>query len=296
MIKTAKEDWNYKEKPYKGEADREKKRKKCQQKLQRRIFGFCLFTFLLGVLCGKLVFAKEKETDNVRISEKEDSMSRFFLDTEDAQQDGKELSLEDTVSRSSGDSEEEDDTWKLVLVNAWTPMEEGYKPSLAEIENNYYFDSRAVEYLQQMLEDGRKEGLDFWICSAYRTIEKQTRLYENKVSRLMAEDGLSESQAREKAGTEVAYPGTSEHNLGLAVDIVAKDYQILDEKQARTEEAKWLSENCWRYGFILRYPLDKTEETGIIFEPWHYRYVGKEAAKEIMEQGICLEEYLKGSM
>lgn len=76
----------------------------------------------------------------------------------------------------------------------------------------------------------------------------------------------------------MAYPGTSEHNLGLAADIVAKDYQLLDDKQAETPEAKWLKENCWRYGFILRYPTDKTGETGIIFEPWHYRYVGKEAA------------------
>ena len=90
----------------------------------------------------------------------------------------------------------------------------------------------------------------------------------------------------------MAYPGTSEHNLGLAADIVAKDYQLLDDKQAETPEAVWLEENCWRYGFILRYPTDKTGETGIIFEPWHYRYVGKEAAREIMEQGICLEEYL----
>ena len=145
--------------------------------------------------------------------------------------------------------------------------------------------------MQQMLADGRKEGLDFWICSAYRTMEKQTDLYNNKVSRLQAE-GLSYEDAYRQAGTVVAYPGTSEHNLGLAADIVAKDYQLLDDKQAETPEAKWLEENCWRYGFILRYPTDKTGETGIIFEPWHYRYVGKEAAREIMEQGICLEEYL----
>ena len=111
------------------------------------------------------------------------------------------------------------------------------------------------------------------------------------MSRLQAE-GLSYEEAYRQAGTVVAYPGTSEHNLGLAADIVAKDYQLLDDKQADTPEAKWLKENCWRYGFILRYPTDKTGETGIIFEPWHYRYVGKEAAREIMEQGICLEEYL----
>ena len=121
---------------------------------------------------------------------------------------------------------------------------------------------------------------------------KQTALFEDKVRRVTAELGLTGEAAREKAGTEVAFPGTSEHNLGLAVDIVARDYQILDEKQAQTAEAQWLKENCWKYGFILRYPTDKTEETGIIFEPWHYRYVGEKAAKEIMDQGICLEEYL----
>ena len=80
--------------------------------------------------------------------------------------------------------------------------------------------------------------------------------------------------------------------LGLAVDIVARDYQLLDERQEETAEQQWLMKNCWRYGFILRYPTDKTEETGIIYEPWHYRYVGREAAEEITRQEICLEEYL----
>ena len=101
-------------------------------------------------------------------------------------------------------------------------MAEGYRPRVSEIENNYYFDSRAVEELQQMLADGRKQGLDFWICSAYRTMEKQTDLYNNKVGRLQA-GGLSYEEAYRQAGTVVAYPGTSEHNLGLAADIVAKD-------------------------------------------------------------------------
>ena len=185
---------------------------------------------------------------------------------------------------------EKSSDWKLTLVNA-SPMEEGYEPELAEIENNYYFDARAVKYLQEMLADGRKEGLDFWVCSAYRTIEKQRDLYEDKVRRLQAE-GMSSRTALKEAGTVVAYPGTSEHNLGLAVDIVAKDYQMLDEKQEQTAEQQWLMENCWKYGFILRYPTDKTEETGIIYEPWHYRYVGKEHAAVIQEKGLCLEEYV----
>lgn len=264
---------------------RETRQKKRQRRLQRKVIGFCIFTFLLGLLCGKLVFAREnaaeRETKKITVRA-----------TEGETDTGAGKEIERTGGDTWENTEDTMDDWKLGLVNRTHFMEEGYKPMLAEIENGYYFDARAVEYLQEMLADGKKEGLDFWICSAYRTNEKQTTLFENKVSRLMAE-GMSYEEAYEEAGTVVAYPGTSEHQLGLAVDIVAKDYQHLDEWQAQTDEAKWLAKNCWKYGFILRYPLDKTEETGIIFEPWHYRYVGEEAAKEIMEQGICLEEYLE---
>ena len=90
----------------------------------------------------------------------------------------------------------------------------------------------------------------------------------------------------------MAKPGTSEHQVGLALDIVSSEYQELDEAQMETEDQKWLMENSWKYGFILRYPMDKSEITGIIFEPWHYRYVGKKAAKEITEQNLTLEEYV----
>ena len=100
-------------------------------------------------------------------------------------------------------------------------------------------------------------------------------------------------QADERAAQVVARPGTSEHNLGLACDIVALDYQNLDDGYAETPEAKWLYENCAKYGFILRYPPDKEDITGVIYEPWHFRYVGEQAAQEIMQRGICLEEYLE---
>lgn len=261
---------------------KENKKQKAKRNMQRNLLLLMLASFLLGVLCGKLVFAKDEPEVHPKEQIKIEKETLNFSDSE-----------ERININQFREEKEEEVPWNLVLVNATHFMEEGYKPELAEVENNYYVDKRIVRYLQQMLADGRKEGLDFWICSAYRTMEKQTQLYENKVQRLMAEDGLSYAEAYEEAGNTVAYPGTSEHQLGLAVDIVAKDYQILDDKQANTDEAKWLEENCWKYGFILRYPLDKTEETGIIFEPWHYRYVGIEAAKEIMEQGICLEEYFQ---
>lgn len=95
-----------------------------------------------------------------------------------------------------------------------------------------------------------------------------------------------------EAARWVAPPGTSEHQTGLALDIVSADYQLLDEKQAETPEQQWLMEHCWEYGFVLRYPTDKSAVTGIGYEPWHYRYVGKEAAREMVRRGVCLEEYL----
>ena len=267
------------------------RRRRQQRALRRKIFGFCLFTFLLGVWFGRLVFAKEAGMPVLIQTMQEGLQAAGKEGTENTDSTGNSGKETQQGSRSSSMDQGKEGDWKLTLVNRSHPLEDGYVPELAEIENNYYFDARAVGFLQEMLADGRKEGLDFWVCSAYRTIEKQTELYENKVRRLEAE-GMSHGTALQEAGTVVAYPGTSEHNLGLAVDIVAKDYQILDEKQEKTDEQQWLMENCWKYGFILRYPTDKTEETGIIYEPWHYRYVGQEAAREIMEQGICLEEYL----
>ncbi len=262
--------------------DPENGRKTVKRKRRRRgsaksVFCFlCIIIFLLGLLTGKLVFARERETGK---TEKRETVS-------DGTAGG--YNTEDPVLAETEDAED----WMLRLVNASHPLDGEYCPRLEEIENNYYFDARAVQELRKMLSDGRKEGLDFWICSAYRTIEKQTELYENKVRRLEAE-GMSHEKALERAAAEVTRPGTSEHHLGLAVDIVARSYQMLDEKQEETPEQQWLMKNCWKYGFILRYPTEKTEETGIIYEPWHYRYVGKEAAKEIWEKGICLEEYLE---
>ena len=100
-------------------------------------------------------------------------------------------------------------------------------------------------------------------------------------------------EAGEEESSAVAAPGTSEHELGLAVDIFSEENTILDESQERSETQQWLMEHCWEYGFILRYPKDKSEITGIIYEPWHYRYVGVDAAKDITENDLCLEEYLE---
>ena len=143
-----------------------------------------------------------------------------------------------------------------------------------------------------MMDACRAAGNSPVICSSYRSYEKQQSLYQNKVNRLAAQ-GYSQEKAREEAAKAVALPGTSEHQLGLAVDIVDIANQNLDSSQEDTAVQQWLMEHSWEYGFILRYPNDKSDITGIIYEPWHYRYVGKDAAAEIYQQGLCLEEYLE---
>ena len=120
----------------------------------------------------------------------------------------------------------------------------------------------------------------------------QEKLYSNKLDEYLSY-GYSQEKAKELAAFWVAVPGTSEHEIGLAVDIVSKWYQHLDHAQANTDEQQWLMKHCHEYGFILRYPEEKQELTRIGYEPWHYRYVGKTAAQEIMEYGLCLEEYLE---
>ena len=184
--------------------------------------------------------------------------------------------------------------WRLRIVSEAQPLEEGFSVETEEAENCYLFDTRAAQALRNFLAAGRAAGMDLEVASAWRDWATQEALFEDKVERVMAETGLGRSQAEEIAADEVARPGTSEHQLGLAVDIISNDYPWLDEGWADTDEAAWLEEHCAEYGFILRYPPDKSGLTGIIWEPWHFRYVGKEAAVYIMENGLCLEEYAAG--
>lgn len=184
------------------------------------------------------------------------------------------------------------DKWNLVLVNPWNPLPENHEIVTVPLENGQSIDIRCYTKLMEMLQACRDEGLDPLICSSYRTHEKQVLLFKERVDELMAQ-GYLKKDARAKAATSVARPGTSEHELGLAVDIVDRSHQLLDYTQEYTMVQQWLLNNSWKYGFILRYPNDKSSMTGIIYEPWHYRYVGKKAAKKIFKKGICLEEYLE---
>ncbi|MDE6456739.1 MAG: M15 family metallopeptidase [Dysosmobacter sp.] len=184
------------------------------------------------------------------------------------------------------------EAWNLILVNGDHPLPENFQvPEFTQLVNGHSIDKRAYPSLQRMMDDCRAAGLEPTICSSYRSREKQEELFERKVQSCLPQAG-SRAEAEERAAEWVARPGTSEHQAGLAVDIVDKSYQLLDEGQEKTAVQRWLMEHCAEYGFILRYPTEKSALTGVGYEPWHYRYVGEEAAGEIMRRGICLEEYL----
>ena len=182
--------------------------------------------------------------------------------------------------------------WNLLLVNPWNPLPQKYAIEKKKLANGLQVDARIYDDLNAMLIDCWAAGLHPVVCSAYRSGVTQQRLYNNKVARLRAA-GYGWISARKEAARWVAPPGTSEHQTGMALDIVSYTYQVLDKQQENTAEQKWLMEHCWDYGFVLRYPEDKTETTGIGYEPWHYRYVGRAAAKAMQESGLCLEEYLE---
>lgn len=196
-----------------------------------------------------------------------------------------------TAERSVGKplkNENQKQEWYLTLVNESNPLPEGYEITLTQLQNDQAVDQRIYPSLQSMFDSAREAGIQLTISSSYRTKERQQELLDEKVKEYKAQ-GYSDSEAGSLAGEWVALPGTSEHELGLAVDITTLDSQTQDAGIVW----QWLKEHCANYGFILRYPEDKTEITGIAYEPWHFRYVGKEAAADIMEKGICFEEYLR---
>ena len=190
--------------------------------------------------------------------------------------------------------------WQLRLVNAANPLPDDFEPETSNIAGYEHrpFDMRAADWLEKMLHDAEQDGCKLYLVSGYRSIGRQRALFQIKTEELM-QQGLAAQQAEQEAARWVARPGTSEHNLGLAADIVSADWYTthndLTEDFEQTPAFAWLKANCAEYGFILRYPKEKEAVTGISYEPWHYRYVGQEAAKEIMLTGITLEEYLQAN-
>lgn len=246
-------------------AGKRKKAKRRRQEFLRLIF-FSALTFLLGLLLGMLISSDRSEAQN-------------------------EISI--LPPPKQNEAEKAELPWNLQLVNFENILTADFEPEeMEELPNGTKIDSRIAEQAEKMLKAAKADGIRVLPLSGHRSFERQEELFEDKVKRVRKEFGYSVARAREEAGKEVAPPGTSEHQLGLALDLTDASYTRLDAKQERTAAYKWLSKHCHEYGFIVRYPAGKTEITGIIYEPWHFRYVGPEAAAEIMEEGITLEEYL----
>lgn len=220
----------------------------------------------------------------------------IFLDVLKYHEENEIGSSIDTNLPSSGDVEENVDDeenaldlgWELTLVNSDNKIPEGYEFELESIDTYREFDSRAIKYLKEMLSEARKCGVtNFWAQSTYRSIETQEKLYNNKVNFYM-QQGKSEAEAKRLTEQTINKPACSEHNLGLAVDFNYVNYDF-----ENTQAFKWLIENAEDYGFVLRYKKEKEDITKVKYEPWHWRYVGKENAIKMNELNMCLEEYVE---
>lgn len=185
----------------------------------------------------------------------------------------------------------------ILLVNPWNAVPEDYSPDLVSLSTDVSVEGSQVDRscydaLMEMINACNRSAPKVCVVSSYRTHGYQTNSYNRKVQSYL-DKGYTQEQAEKEAATIIAKPGTSEHQLGLAVDIIDTRLWALEEEQETLPAQKWLMEHCWEYGFVLRYPKDKIDKTGIIYEPWHYRYVGKAVAKELHDSGLTLEEYLQ---
>lgn len=262
--------------------------------LQLSIILILLIIIAVAVIVARKVITNDGQTPNFETEI--DQMGN----SDDAEEEGNTTNLDnqtgtenetnttDTVTASNNLSLLDD--WQIRLVNRENPLPDDFTVELENLDASRKFDKRAIEPLKQMICDMRDQGIkNIWAQSTYRSIEYQKGLYEKSINKYLKQ-GKSQEEAQKLTDEYINRPGTSEHHLGLAVD-----FNNVDEGFENTKAYKWLLENASDYGFILRYPKEKEDITGIEYEPWHWRYVGPEHAKKMKEQDLCLEEYVLGS-
>lgn len=209
-----------------------------------------------------------------------DEQGRMQQPAETAVEETAEVEISEQQKKETDLPDIDIDSWEYVLVNAEHSIGE-YAPELGEFEGQK-LDQRILEPMQSFVAGARAEGLSVFLSSGYRGYEEQQYLFNRKV----------EQYGEEQAATIVSRPGTSEHQTGLACDITDEYYELKNESLENTALYQWMSRHCQEYGFIVRYPKDKEKITGIIYEPWHFRYVGVEAATYMAEHNLCLEEFV----
>ena len=250
---------------------------------------------LLGVGTAAGIFLSDRSQQqeppsaDIQQEEKEEAPVESSSQKEEEQEQSSQETKQQQLAEEFAKEKEE---YYLLLANAENPLPQDWSIQTEEVQNGYEMDKRAAPAMREMIQAAKEDGVELMLCSAYRSVEKQQQLFDRSQQAYMAQ-GMSEGEAYAKTATETAIPGTSEHQTGLAADIVTPTYQMLDAGFADTPAGQWLSEHAAEYGFVLRYPQDKQEVTGIIYESWHYRFVGKTHAKLMKESGLCLEEYLQ---
>ena len=194
------------------------------------------------------------------------------------------------------------DNWALYVIGNDNPLPSDFTVDTKSVSGERELDVRCADYAIQMLNDAKEQNVGLFVTSAYRSVEKQTANMQSYISNLISQ-GYSQEEAKKQAEKEIALPGHSEHNAGLAMDIVSDTYwsnhSDLDESFDQLPQYDWLIDNSWKYGFILSYPKGKEDITGFIYEPWHYRFVGLEHAKKIHEvyektgEFLTVNEYIE---
>lgn len=249
--------------------------------------GNLIVTLLVLLLCcgaaAAGILMDDDSSDTTVITQEPPKME------EQIEEDSSET--EDVVDEEE-EKEDPTDTWELLLANPDNILPNDFEVQTAQVQGNFMMDARIADVMKEMIADAKEDGVELMICSAYRSISRQQELFDAEVAVQMGY-GKSREEAERITATMIAVPGTSEHHTGLAADIVTPTHQTLDPEFADTAAGKWLQENAAEYGFILRYPEDKQDITKIIYESWHYRYVGVDHAIAITENGLCLEEYLE---
>jgi len=247
-----------------------RKKRRIGYKTKRKIFVFCVLAVLLLLIVSIYKWMHKPA--------KEEALPAQKTVTSIVQEEHKKpITMEDIQTLG----------WELQLVNHQYTRNTDADIVLAEIDEYREVDERILENVNQMINDMREAKIEnVWVQSAYRSYSTQKQVYEKSI-RDYIEQGKTKKEAEALTQKKINIPGTSEHELGLAID-----FNLADESFAEMKGFDWLEKHAEEYGFILRYPKEKEDITNIQFEPWHWRYVGKKNAMEMNDKHMCLEEYV----
>lgn len=291
-------------------AQQKKRRKKkiSRQALILRWIMIIILVLLVWFAVKKIASAFKKVDDSAAVTSSSSESTSQTSGADDIitesiadDSDGIVIGAGDDMAETTAEKENIDNAWAMFLVNNQNPLPDDYdkritvKKVYSNGDRDFEFDERAADYLINMFAAAKKDGINLTVNSSYRTIEYQQFNFDRSVQQRI-NNGMSYDEAVLDTEKEVAYPGKSEHNAGLSADIFSDEYVSFDDDGFKNTKAyAWLMENAADYGFILRYPEEKEAETGIIYEPWHYRFVGVYYAHKVQESGLCLEEYFKAN-